>query len=159
KQPSMVAASLAGSLHSARGEVDLSDLVDLITRICRSQFAAVVGNVLVGFAGGVAFEVLWSRRYGAPFLTPAQTAHTLHAFHPLPSGTLIFAAVTGVFLWLSSIGAGWLENFFVYRRIGEGIAQHRLGRFIGRARMERLAHRIQHGIAGIGGNVSIGFLL
>ncbi len=159
KQPSMVAASLAGSLHGARGQVDLSELVDLVARICRSQFAAVVGNVLVGFAGGVLFESLWSRAYGAPFLDGQQAEHTLHAFHPLHSGTVFFAAITGVFLWLSSLGAGWLENFFVYRRLADGIAQHRLGRFVGRKRMERLAHRIQHAVAGIGGNVTIGVLL
>ena len=42
-----------------------------------------------------------------------------------------FAAFTGVLLWLSSIGAGWLENWAVYRRLPEAIAEHRIKRIIG----------------------------
>jgi site-specific recombinase len=159
KQPSMIAASLAGSLKSARRDVDLTELVELITRICRSQLAAVVGNVALGFAGGIAFELLWSRFHGAPFLSTQKAAYTLHSLDPLHSLTIWFGFITGVFLWLSSLGAGWLENFFVYRRVPDGIAQHPLGRVLGRERMHRLAARVQHAIGGVGGNVTIGFLL
>ena len=159
KQPSMVAASLAGSLKSARGELDLTELVDLIARICRSQFAAALGNVVVGFCAGLAFDVLWVYLTGVSYLSPKQAEHTLHALDPFHSGTVLFATITGVFLWIASLGAGWLENFAVFRRIPDGIAHHPLGRVFGRKRMERLAEKFQHGIAGIGGNVSIGLLL
>lgn len=43
----------------------------------------------------------------------------------LHSGTVFYAALTGVLLWLSSLGAGWLENWIVYRRLPEALAKHR----------------------------------
>ena len=45
KQPSMTAAALAGTIRDGAGPDRLDELVPLIARIARSQFAAAVGNV------------------------------------------------------------------------------------------------------------------
>jgi site-specific recombinase len=82
------------------------------------------------------------------------------SMQPLLSGTIYFATLTGVFLWLSSVAAGWLDNWVAYRRIPEAIAQHRrLIRIIGKRRAARLAAMLEHGVTGFGGNVALGFLL
>jgi site-specific recombinase len=83
----------------------------------------------------------------------------VHSLDPLHTGTIGFAALTGVLLWLSSLGAGWLENWATYRRIPDAIAEHRLRRVVGQRAMRWLAHRLSHGMSGIGGNVTLGFLL
>ena len=162
KQPSMIAAALAGSLHGSgkkteRGQLD--DLVTLIQRICRSQLGAAIGNVVMVTLAALAFHVVYVRLYGAPFLDADKAAHTLESFHPLRSGTIFFAALTGVLLWLSSLGAGWLENWATYRRLPDAIANHRLGRIFGRRAMRWLGRALQRNVAGIGGNISIGILL
>ena len=46
---------------------------------------------------------------GQPLLSPETAAHSLHGLHPLRSWTLPFAALTGAFLWMSSLAAGWLR--------------------------------------------------
>jgi site-specific recombinase len=47
----------------------------------------------------------------------------------------------------------------VYRRLPEAIAQHRIARVIGRRTTAFLGRAFSRNIAGIGGNVSLGFLL
>jgi site-specific recombinase len=49
----------------------------------------------------------------------------MHSLHPLKSGLIWYAALTGVILWSSSLVGGWIENFAVYRRLPQAIAEHR----------------------------------
>jgi site-specific recombinase len=162
KQPSMIAAALAGSLHGSgetKAHHELDELVTLIQRICRSQLAAAIGNVGMVIPVSVAFHLAYLKLKGAPFLDAEAAEHTIHSFHPLHSGTIFFAAITGVLLWLSSLGAGWVENWSTYRRLPEAIVKHRLGRIVGRGTMRWLGRAFQRNVAGIGGNIAIGVLL
>jgi site-specific recombinase len=162
KQPSMIAAALAGSLHGSRDKVgpdELDDLVTLIARICRSQLAAAIGNVGMVIPTAIAFHFAYLHFKGVPFLDADAAHHTIESFHPLHSGTVFFAALTGVLLWLSSLGAGWLENWCTYRRLPEAVATHRLGRLIGRRPLRWLGRMLARNVAGVGGNISIGVLL
>jgi site-specific recombinase len=161
KQPSMIAAALAGSLHGSgdKEHSELDDLVTLVQRICRSQLGAAIGNVGMVAPTAIVFNMIYTRLHGAPFLDEHQAEHTIESFHPLHSGTIFFAALTGVLLWMSSLGAGWLENWVTYRRLPEAIANHPAGRIFGRGTMRWMARTLQHNVAGIGGNIAIGFLL
>lgn len=160
KQPSVTAATLAGAVgEGARGE-RLASLVELIPRITRSQLAAFAGNLGVVAPAALVLALAYQAVTGHPFLTPAKAQATVASLHPWRSGTLAFAALTGVLLWLSSVAGGWLENFVVYRRLPEALAHHRvLRRLLGDAGASRLASGFQHAASGLGGNVSLGFLL
>jgi site-specific recombinase len=160
KQPSMTAAALAGAIKDAKRDPEaLEPLVTLIARICRSQLAAAIGNIVLVIPAALAFDTLYRARTGHPFLDPEHAEHSLHSLDPFHSGTLFFAALTGLLLWLSSLGAGWLENWITYRRLPDAIAEHRWGRVFGRGTMRWLSRKLKHGVSGIGGNVALGFLL
>jgi site-specific recombinase len=159
KQPSMTAAALAGSIGDGEGPDRLRGLVALIARISRSQFAAAVGNVVTVIAVMLGFDQLWQLARGAPFLDGGTAASVIGSFHPLHSGSIPFAIFTGVLLWISSIAAGWFENWVVYRRIPDAVEHHRLGKRFGPRRMARLARGIEHQAAGVGGSVVLGVLL
>jgi site-specific recombinase len=168
KQPSMTAAALARSIHevhdgSGSGETeaspDLDDLVTLIARISRSQLAAAMGNVTFVAIGALLFDLVFKGLTGHHFLDAAKAEYVLESIHPTKSATIWYAALTGVVLWVSSVAAGWVENWAVYRRLPEAIAQHRAGRWLGRDRMERLSRAFAKNISGVGGSVSLGFLL
>jgi site-specific recombinase len=158
KQPSMTAAALAGTLRD-NAERDLSGLVSMIARITRSQLAAAIGNVGLVIPAAYFFDRFWQGRTGAHFLDEKTAAYVLHSLHPTRSGTIFFAALTGVLLWMSSIVAGWLENWAVYRRLPEAIAGHRLGRYLGRRTMAFASRVFSRNIAGLGGNLALGFFL
>jgi site-specific recombinase len=180
KQPSMTAAALASSLRAygtntppsdphaqaQNGEASspdlqrgLTSLVSLIARITRSQLAAAIGNVGLVIPTTLAFDHLYTERQGHSFLDPETAHYVLHSLHPTQSGTIFYATLTGVLLWSGSVFAGWLENWCVYRRIPEAIAQHRYGRFLGRRTMELIGRGLHKNISGIGGNTSLGVLL
>jgi site-specific recombinase len=155
----MTAAALAGTIRDRAGPGRLDELVPLISRIARSQFAAAVGNVSAVIVTALIFDTVWRRTTGASFLDPDTARTVVASFDPLGSGTLPFAALTGVLLWMSSLAAGWFENWIVFRRLPEAIEHHRIGKRVGRARMARIARFLEREAAGFGGSVALGFLL
>jgi len=165
KQPSMTAAALAHEIHELRdarpSKVDheLDDLVTMIARICRSQLAAAIGNIGMVIPTALAFNTIYVRWKGHAFLDEETAHHVIESFHPTESKTIWFAALTGVLLWASSLGAGWLENWFVYRRLPDAIAHHRVGRWIGTRTTQWLSRFFAHNVSGFGGNVTLGVLL
>lgn len=159
KQPSMTAAALAGSMRESANEKDLTGLVTTIARITRSQLAAAIGNIFVVIPTAVTFDVIYRNRVGHSFLDEETASYVLSSLHPTQSGTIFYAALTGVLLWVSSVGAGWLENWAVYRRLPEAIAEHRVQRFLGRRVTTYFSRVFSRNIAGIGGNSTLGLLL
>jgi site-specific recombinase len=80
--------------------------------------------------------------------------------HPLRSLTIPFAALTGCFLWLSSLFAGWTANWMVLNRIPAGIAQsRRIRRFLGDGATLQMAHIVKQHLSGVAGYVCLGLLL
>jgi site-specific recombinase len=160
KQPSMTAATLGSAIGQGGAGGRLSHLLELIPRITRSQLATAVANMgtVLPVAVGLSMAFAWWK--GRPLLNPAQAHYVVDALHPWRSGTLFYAALTGVLLWLSSLVAGWLENWAVYRRLPEALAHHRALRgVLGASGARKVADLFAHHIAGLGGNVSIGVLL
>ncbi len=159
KQPSMTAAALAGTIRDRAGPGRLDELVPLIARIARSQFAAAVGNVSAVIVTCLLVDQLMIMWQGATFLDVKDAEKAVKSFDPIGSGTIPFAAFTGVLLWASSLVAGWFENWIVYRRLPEAIEHHRWGETIGRARMARYARFLEAQAAGFGGSIALGVLL
>lgn len=157
KQPSMTATALAAKLKESQGS---GEFADLVARITRSQFAAALGNIGMVIPVAFAADFLVLKTTGAHLVSVEYAAKTVQSLHPFESLTIPFAALTGIILWLSSIGAGWAENWFVYRRLPETIAQSRwLARLFGTKRAEKFTTWICKNVAGLGGNLSLGFLL
>ena len=159
KQPSMTAAALAGTIRDRSGPGRLDELVRLIARIARSQFAAAVGNVSAVIVTALVFDAIWSNASGSSFLDEETSRGVIASFDPFSSGTVFFAAFTGVLLWVSSLFAGWFENWIVYRRLPEAIEHHRYAKRFGKARMAKLARFLEQHAAGFGGSVALGTLL
>lgn len=158
KQPGMTGAALAGALKE--GGTNYDAVVTTIARLTRSQLAAAAGNVLLVIPACFALNYYWLRTYGEPFLHDAAYAEkTMLSLHPTKSGTIAFAALTGVILWLSSLAAGWLENWAVYRRLPEAIAEHRLRRVVGHRVTSWASRFFAKNISGFGGNMAIGAML
>ncbi len=159
QQPSMTAAALAGAI--GEGSRDrLERLMELIPRITRSELAAALGNLSCVLPASVGLVLAWNLVTGQPPITPERAQSVVEALHPWHSASLLWAALTGVLLWASSIAGGWLENFLVFRRIPEALAHHRgLRRILGEAWARRLAEAVLHHSAGVGGSVMLGLLL
>lgn len=159
KQPAMTAATLATILREQRGAGRLDEIVDHIARISHSQFAAAVGNVVMVGLGALALTTIWQQAFGHAFLDQETAQRTYESLSPLTTGTVFFAAFTGVLLWLSSVIGGWIDNWSAWHRIHRGIADHPLGETIGRERMIRWGKTWRRHIAAWGANISLGVML
>jgi site-specific recombinase len=159
KQPAMTAAALATIMRERRGEERLREIATYAARISRSQLAAVLGNVLVVSAGAAMFVYLWELIFAHPFLAESEAQAVYHQLSPFSSGTVFYAALTGVILWLASVAGGWFDNFCVYHRLPLAIAQHPVGRYFGYDRMQRWSESLSQNASGWATNVSLGFML
>jgi len=159
KQPAMTAATLARILREHHGTERAEEILDFAALISRSQIAAALGNVLVVAAGCTAFDTLFRLVAGRSWLPFEEATAIFEGLSPVDSGTVLFAALTGVLLWLASLFGGWLDNFGAYYQLPRAIAEHPLGRRFGRERMARWAERVRGNLGAWGTNVALGFLL
>lgn len=159
KQPAMTGAALAAIVRERRGEDRAQEITEYAARISRSQLAAVLGNLIAVSIGATGFVFLWSHLFGQPFVAEAEAAKVYEHLSPVNSGTVFYAALTGVILWLASVVGGWFDNFCVYHRLPLAIAQHPAGRRLGRERMARWGESLARNAADWATNVSLGFML
>jgi site-specific recombinase len=157
KQPAMTAAALATALEHRD---DLGEQVELVAGITRSQVIASIGNVAVTLPVSLALVAVSWMVAGTPLLSEETALHTVHGLHAVLSFTAPFAALTGVFLWISSLCAGWAANWAAYRGLAEAVARHGgLRRAVGAGRAAGIGRFIDHNLGGIVGYVALGFLL
>lgn len=161
KQPSMTAATLAGGIEEQQGQdASLDPLVDLVARASRTQLAALVGNVGTVIPVAVLIDVIAQLTVGRHVLDGETAQKVVAVHHPFTSGTLVFAAATGVCLWLASIIAGAVENWFVVNELSGALASNRwLRRLVGREKARTFSQRVMTQIAAFGGNAGFGMLL
>jgi site-specific recombinase len=159
KQPSMTAAALAGIVRENRGVSRWSKISAYAAQISRTQLAAAFGNVIAVCIGGIIFEYIWRAIFHGFFLSESSAEHAYHGMNPLESGTAIFAAFTGVILWIGGLVGGWAENFVVFNRIPEAITQHPIGYRVGMRNMKRAADWLENNVAAWSNSIVLGYLL
>jgi site-specific recombinase len=159
KQPSVTAATFAGIVRITHGQARLEKLVEFIRRITRSQLASVAGNLLAVSLGCLVFAQLWALAFSRPFLEVQSAKYVYETLNPLASGTMIYAALTGVILWVSALAGGWFENLATFNHVPEAIAHHPLSRKLGRERMKRLADTVDANLSGWTSSIVLGYLL
>jgi site-specific recombinase len=150
---------MAAKLKELGASDAIESFVDEITHLVRSQVAAVLGNVLVVFPAVIVLAVGIAQATGAPAITARQAEHVFESLHLL-GPSLFFAAFTGVLLFLSSIIAGWTENWFVLHRLDSAMHYNpRITRLLGPARAARWARFLRENLSGFAANISLGFML
>jgi site-specific recombinase len=159
KQPAMTAPAMAARLKDINEPSSTDGFVDEVTHLVRSQVAAVLGNVGVVFPLVVLVSFLMQLQSGHPMLDAKGAAYVLHSLNLLGPSAL-FAAITGVLLFASSIIAGWTENAFVFYRLDSALRYnplftHRLGA----RRCDRWATFLRNNISGFASNISLGVML
>lgn len=159
KQPSVTAATFAGIVRTTGGRARLEKVAEFISRITRSQLASAAGNLLAVCLGCIVFARLWLLIFSSPYLEIPSAEHVYATLDPLASGTMLYAALTGVILWVSALAGGWFENFATFNHLSAAIAQHPLGRKLGRKAMKKLAETVEVNLSGWTTSIVLGYLL
>ncbi|HPH13847.1 MAG TPA: recombinase, partial [Burkholderiaceae bacterium] len=159
KQPAMTAPAMAAKLKDLTDPTALDAFVDEVTHLVRSQVAAVFGNVGVVFPVVLLISGAMLLATGNPMIDAKEATYVLHSL-TLLGPTLLFASFTGVLLFVSSLIAGWAENWFVLHRLDSAMRYNpRFTQVLGAARSTRWAQFMRNNISGFASNISLGFML
>ncbi|RQO71183.1 recombinase [Aquitalea sp. FJL05] len=163
KQPAMTAARIAAALHQQEKSgprVPLDELAELVVKVMRTQFVAILGNVLLAIPTAAIIALGWQALFGQPVVGTAKAQHLLHDLDPLGSLALVHAGIAGVYLFLSGLIAGYYDNKAIYRRIPERLAAHPLlNKLLGKHRAWQLGHYVEHNLGALAGNFYFGLFL
>jgi len=159
KQPAFTAATMAAKLRNIRQTRTLSTFVDEVAHLLRSQCASIVGNVGLVIPAAAAISAALEFMRGHSMIGTTEARHVIAGLQLL-GPTALYAALTGMLLFASSIIAGWVENAFVLRRLDSAMAYHpRITAWLGPQRAARWAAFLRAQVSGLASNVSLGLLL
>jgi len=161
KQPAMTANALAGAIGQNGGRIgDIDALTGLIARTFSSQIVAILGNILIAVpvAATLTFSLL---ALPLPdFIDAGHATALMRDQSPIHGGALFYAAVTGLWLFLSGLISGYYDNYATYNRIPTRIRQLGwLQRLIGKRRQRHLAYYVGKHMGALMGSIALGILL
>jgi site-specific recombinase len=155
KMPAATAAALVDAMEDPQ-----TDHMTSLRSISHTQFIVTIGNLVGAVPASILIDRIFRAFVGHPFLTAAEAEHGVHMLFPHTSWTIVFAIVTGVFLWISSLATGWTANYIAVHKIAPAISNSlRIRNRLGPQRATKLAHWTRHHAAGSAGFVILGILL
>ena len=159
KQPAMTAPAMAAKLADTRHEEAIEAFVDEVAHLIRSQMAGILCNLLIVAPLVLLAQWLAWLSLGKPLISEHTAHHVLETL-TLKGPTAWYAAFTGVLLFVSSLIAGWFENWFVLHRLDSAMRWNpRIQAWLGAARAARWSTWWRANISGLAANVSLGMLL
>ncbi|OOE82319.1 hypothetical protein BZG25_00230 [Salinivibrio sp. ML198] len=160
KQPAMTAANFAAHVEkNKQGRTRSKKLARLLINVNRSQWFAVWGNITAAITVSILVSLLFSHFYHSPLLSSEQAAYQKAAIHPLSGLAWLYAGIAGVWLFLSGIITGILDNRADYIELKDRLVAHRLFRVIPSKHREKAAFYIHENYGALGGNFIFGVLL
>jgi site-specific recombinase len=160
KQPSMTAATIVQSMESYVESEEIVELGEFVIRVFRSQFIAVVGNLLLAFPVAFAIGWIWHELTGTAIASHDEAVYKLDSLNPFSSLCLLHAAIAGVMLFVAGILSGIADNANVFNKYPQRIKMHRgLINLIGQKRAIALGDYIENNLGTLTGNFTLGFFL
>jgi len=159
KQPAMTAPAMASKLKDINSVAAIEAFVDEVTHLVRSQVAAVLGNVSMVVPAVLVVNLLLLLSAGRLMISQQEATQLLGTL-TLLGPTLLWAAFTGLILFISSMLAGWFENWFVLHRLDSAIAHNpSFTNALGTLRAARWSSFMRKNVSGFASNISLGFML
>ena len=162
KQPAFTASAVASSLDTRKNthQPNLYNLAITVAKVSRSQIASFAGNLIVVFPGAWLLAWGYEKLMGAKLVAGDAAAKMLRDQHPWHSLSLLYACNTGVFLFLSGIIAGYVQNKIQYSQISRRLQTHPVLRLsIPKEKLRRVADYVEQHAGTLIGNICLGFFL
>jgi site-specific recombinase len=160
KLPAHTAAALAKTAREATGHrARLAAFLSLWRATLRLQVAGLLGNLFAAAPVALGLDLLCVR-LAHRHLLDLHTAHHVLTSNSLLGPSALYAALTGLFLWLSSLLGAAANNWARVVRLEDRLATNvKVMRTVGFARARSTAVALVARFGGLVGNVSLGFLL
>ncbi|MBY0346380.1 MAG: site-specific recombinase [Neisseriaceae bacterium] len=163
KQPAMTAARIAAVFPATdlgnNKTATETELLALVVKVIRTQFIAIVGNVLLAVPVALGISMLFQLS-GYAVINTVKADKLMHDLQPFCGNALLYAAITGVCLFLAGLISGYYDNKALYNQIPQRIAAlPLLNRLLGEHHTMRLSLYIQHNLGALAGNFYFGLML
>lgn len=160
KQPAMTAAAIAATVSQTRGRLrDQERLLELMVSTARSQFAAVLGNVGVAFPLALAIGLLAGLLQYQPVSLEKARSLALE-LNPFATLSLFYAAIAGIWLFVTGLISGYIDNLAAHSQVGPRIARLPwLQRITGAKGAAWVGNYISSNAGGLTGNLFFGLML
>ncbi|MDD0824412.1 recombinase [Mannheimia sp. AT1] len=161
KQPAMTAARFAEAVERNPHNPQSRNmkLAQLLIDVFRSQSIAVIGNVLIAISVAATIAYYYFQHFGMPLLDEESISYQLSAIDPT-KGTLWYAAIAGVWLFLAGIISGYFDNRSNYLNSRMRLRQHPCLKLVMTEKCRNgFADYIHDSYGSIMGNLSFGMLL
>lgn len=161
KQPAMTASTIASSLDEKKfGGPNLSQLAITISCVMRSQTAAFAGNLLVAFPVALVIAMLWSLIFGHPLAGGEHAQLLLDEINPTRYACYLYAAIAGIFLFLSGLISGYVDNHIRNGKIPQRIKAHPFLKLsFSETRVDKFAAFVDKNMGLIIGNLMFGIFM
>lgn len=160
KQPAMTAANFAAHVEkNKQGRTRSKKLARLLIDVNRSQWFAVWGNIVAAISCSVLVSWAFMHFFSDALLSPEQIDYQKQSIMPFSGMAWLYAAIAGVWLFLSGIITGILDNRADYIELKDRLVTHPLMRIVPESRREKVAFYIHDNYGALGGNLIFGFLL
>ncbi|UKJ08104.1 site-specific recombinase [Solitalea lacus] len=161
KQPSMTASAVASALDDKKHQlINVDRTAELIVKLSRSQFISFLGNLIIVIP--LPYIIAWLYHYftGDYIVDEVKALNTIKSIDPVHSLSVMYAAITGVFLFLSGIINGYYDNLIHYGNVGDRIRNHRtLQKYLSQNTIIKISKYIEKNLGGLMGNLYLGFFL
>ena len=160
KQPAMTAAAIAATVSQTRGRLrDQERLLELMVSTARSQFAAVLGNVGVAFPLALVIGLVAGLLQHEP-VTLKKACALAEEVNPFTTLSLFYAAIAGIWLFVTGLISGYIDNLSAHSQVGPRIARLPwLQRMSGSSGAGRIGSYISSNAGGLTGNLFFGLML
>lgn len=159
RQPAVTTPALGARMGALDTVEGLRGLTAQVARLLRAQAAGVFGNLAAVVPVMLLLAGLVGYLGGAP-LMPMARAGALIEQLSLVGPAPLYAAGTGVLLWLAGLASGFADNWFALHRLRDALAhQRRLVYALGPGRTQRLAGWLERHVADIAGSLALAALL
>lgn len=159
KQPAMTASTLAEKMFYTEKKDSLHAVCDEIIHLVRSQMIAVLGNMIAVVITTFLLCSLYEISFNSNFINSEKALHTIESL-TFFGMTPLYAIFTGVILFVSSIFAGYMDNWFVYHQLENALGSSSRMQFIlGKTGALKFSAFCKQNITGIASNISLGIML
>jgi site-specific recombinase len=160
KLPAYTASALSKQFEIFKNSKKIANIINEIRKIFHSQMIATIGNLVFALAVSIIIDWGYFFATGQHIFSQDKAFYIIKKFNLLTSGTILYAAFTGVLLWFSSILAGVTENWLVFINFSNIIKESPFfNRLMSRKALDEFAHKLPATLGSTVGNLSIAAML
>lgn len=122
KQPTMTAAYIAQTVGPGdKTFAERQDAANLLIQAARSLNVAIFGNVAAALPVALIIGLTADRVFNQPLFGSEKAGYLLNELNPFSHLAFFYAAITGLWLFLSGALAGYFDNLCAYLSLAERI--------------------------------------